>query len=198
MSSTGLQCQKFWWLVFWLQDLVGWGACCRAHTCCFWGRTSTIVIILLFVGRPPRGMGLSILQPHPSHLSWGSFFILLMLKVLSLDSDLLSNSCSVNSCNFGVPVKVWKEVTRVFLLCYLGPFPILHASCPTLCSLMDCSLPGFSVHGSLRILEWVLLWGIFPTQGLNLCLLYLLHWQADSLPLSYLQAISNSNSFPGK
>ena len=24
--------------------------------------------------------------------------------------------------------------------------------------------------------------GIFPTQGLNLCLLSLLHWQVDSLP----------------
>ena len=30
-------------------------------------------------------------------------------------------------------------------------------SCPTLCDLMDCSLPGSSVHGILqaRILEWV-------------------------------------------
>ena len=30
-------------------------------------------------------------------------------------------------------------------------------SCPTLCGPMDCSLPGFSVHGTLqtRILEWV-------------------------------------------
>ena len=28
-----------------------------------------------------------------------------------------------------------------------------------------------------------LLQGIFPTQGLNPCLLCLLHWQADSLPL---------------
>ena len=27
--------------------------------------------------------------------------------------------------------------------------------------------------------------GIFPTQGSNLHLLCLLHWQADSLPLSY-------------
>ena len=29
--------------------------------------------------------------------------------------------------------------------------------CPTLCDLMDCSLPGFSVHGILQatILEWV-------------------------------------------
>ena len=30
-------------------------------------------------------------------------------------------------------------------------------SCPTLCDPLDCSLPGFSVHGILqaRILEWV-------------------------------------------
>ena len=30
-------------------------------------------------------------------------------------------------------------------------------SCPTLCSPMDCSLPGSSVHGihQVRILEWV-------------------------------------------
>ena len=31
-----------------------------------------------------------------------------------------------------------------------------------------------------------LFWGIFLTQGSNLCLLHLLFWQADSLPLSYL------------
>ena len=30
-------------------------------------------------------------------------------------------------------------------------------SCPTLCNSVDCSLPGFSVHGILqvRVLEWV-------------------------------------------
>ena len=28
--------------------------------------------------------------------------------------------------------------------------------------------------------------GIFPTQGLNLCLLHLLLWQVDSLPLSHV------------
>ena len=30
-------------------------------------------------------------------------------------------------------------------------------SCPTLCDPMDCSPPGFSVHGILqaRILEWI-------------------------------------------
>ena len=29
---------------------------------------------------------------------------------------------------------------------------------------------------------------IFPTQGSNLCLLSLLHWQADSLPLAHLKS----------
>ena len=69
--------------------------------------------------------------------------------------------------------------------------------CLTLCDPMNCSLPGSSVHGifQARILEWVaspLLQGIFLTQGLNLCLLCLLHWQADSLPLSYLGSPSGS------
>ena len=54
---------------------------------------------------------------------------------------------------------------------------------------MDCSPPGSSLHGILqaRILEWVchvLLQEIFPTQGSNPCLLCLLHWQTDSLPLA--------------
>ena len=43
-----------------------------------------------------------------------------------------------------------------------------------------------------RILGWVchfLLQEIFPTQGLNLCLLHLLHWQVDSLPLSPLGSL---------
>ena len=60
-------------------------------------------------------------------------------------------------------------------------------SCQTLCDSMDCSLPGSSVHGisQARTLEWVpfLPLGDLPDPGLNLCLLY---WQADSLPLSYL------------
>ena len=53
-------------------------------------------------------------------------------------------------------------------------------SCLTHCDPMDCSLPGFSVHGILqaRILELgchALLHGIFLTQGLSPCLLHLLH-----------------------
>ena len=34
-----------------------------------------------------------------------------------------------------------------------------------------------------------LLQGIFLTQGFNLCLLHLLHWQADSLPLCHLGSL---------
>ena len=39
------------------------------------------------------------------------------------------------------------------------------------------------------LLQW-----IFLTQGLNLCLLRLLHWQARSLPLSLLGDVQNSGS----
>ena len=60
--------------------------------------------------------------------------------------------------------------------------------CLNLCDSRDYSPPGSSVHGILqaRILEWVAMpssRGIFPTQGLNLCLLCLLHRQVGSLPL---------------
>ena len=45
--------------------------------------------------------------------------------------------------------------------------------CPALCNPMNCNPPGSSVHGILpaRILKPFPLPGIFPTQGLNLCLL---------------------------
>ena len=63
---------------------------------------------------------------------------------------------------------------------------MLLQSCLTLCGPMNCSPPGSSVRGALqaRILEWVVMpsQGIFPTQGLNLCLSCFLHWQVSSLP----------------
>ena len=59
--------------------------------------------------------------------------------------------------------------------------------CPILCNSMDCSPPGSSVHGILqaRILERVAISfsrGIFQSQGWNLHLLCILHWQVGSLP----------------
>ena len=73
----------------------------------------------------------------------------------------------------------------------------VHAqSRPSLCDPMDCSQPGSSVHGIFQasVLEWVAI----PfsrgssTQGSNPCLLHLLQWQADSLPLHYLGSPSPS------
>ena len=51
--------------------------------------------------------------------------------------------------------------------CSLPSEPLQFSSvaqlCPTLCDLMDCNLPGLSVHGVLqaRILEWI----AFPSPG---------------------------------
>ena len=56
-------------------------------------------------------------------------------------------------------------------------------SCPTLCNPMDCSLPGFSVHGifQARVLEWVStsFSGDLPEPGIEPRSSAL---QADSLP----------------
>ena len=66
-------------------------------------------------------------------------------------------------------------------------------SCPTLCKPMDSSLPGSSVRRisqakNTRMRCHFLLKVIFLTQGSNSSLSCLLHWQADSLPLHYLES----------
>ena len=58
----------------------------------------------------------------------------------------------------------------------------------TLCDAMDCSPPGYTVHGifQTRMLEMgchFLPQGIFPIQGSNSCFFHLLHCHAGSLPL---------------
>ena len=67
------------------------------------------------------------------------------------------------------------------------------------CDPMNHSLPGSSVHGILqaRILEF-LLQGIFLTQGSNLHLLLLLHWQADSFVLCYQGSPHNQHDSQSK
>ena len=90
---------------------------------------------------------------------------------------------------------------------YLFPYPwnvhpiyhshaFMHAksfqSCLPLCNPVDWGLPGSFVHGILqaRILEWVAMSSSFLTQGSNLGLLCLLHWEAGSLPLAIARAVS--------
>ena len=58
-------------------------------------------------------------------------------------------------------------------------------SCLTLCDSMDYSPPGSSVHGIPGQKYWSGLPADLLDQGLNLRLLYLLHWQVNSLPLHH-------------
>ena len=62
------------------------------------------------------------------------------------------------------------------------------ASHVQLCDQMDRSPPGSSVHGisQAKVLEWAAVSSsrTFPDPGKELCLLSLLHWQVDSLPLA--------------
>ena len=76
---------------------------------------------------------------------------------------------------FSVPVLSY--FSRVLMRAYIG---VLR---PTLCDPIDCSPPGFSVHGDSRGKNTVvgyhaLLQGVFPTQGSKLRLLHLLHCNA--------------------
>ena len=64
---------------------------------------------------------------------------------------------------------------------------LVSQSCPKLWDSMDYSPPGSSVHRdspgkNIGVGSHFLPQEIFPTQGLNLCLL---NWQADSLPLCH-------------
>src|SRR5574340_839742 len=61
--------------------------------------------------------------------------------------------------------------------------------CPSLSSPMDCSptrllCPWGSPGKNTGVGCHALLQGIFPTQGSNLCLLHLQHWEAGSLPVA--------------
>ena len=74
---------------------------------------------------------------------------------------------------------IWKSIS---CLC------LVTQSCLTLRKPMDCRSPGSSVHGdspgkNTGVGCHALLQGISPTQGSNLLLLCLLHWQAGSLLL---------------
>ena len=56
-------------------------------------------------------------------------------------------------------LKVWSNYSHgvgMFLVCSLWISEVAQ-SCPTLCHPMDCSLPGFFIHGifQTRVLEWV-------------------------------------------
>ena len=83
-----------------------------------------------------------------------------LCRLLSL-KDLLYNSrpckCRLYIVTFFHRLQLWRryEVGQITLQWYQSTK--IAQSCPTLCDRMDCSLPGFSVHGifQARVLEWV-------------------------------------------
>ena len=92
-------------------------------------------------------------------------------------------------CPFKIPshclltsiVSAEKSAASLYLLCVFVCV-LATQSCLNLCDLMDCSSPGFSVHGLLqaRILEWVAIpFSRRSSQPMSPTL------QADSLPLSH-------------
>ena len=154
--------------------------------------------LLLNSSRPCFSM-----QQDPFCRGWNSYNRRRCQQQSSLPLGL-SHPCKPHASNVGTHCKP----------CYVSPligfrwlpFPSLHyvkgavlccakslRSCPTLWDPMDCSLPGSSVHGDspgkntgvgYAPPPHAVLQGIFPTEGLNLCLLPLLHWLAGSLPLT--------------
>ena len=99
----------------------------------------------------------------------------MILKAQSENSSVLINKYIFST------VKVVRNINLNILPCGMCA-----KSCPTICSPLDYNPPGSSVHGIFLEKNTVmdchfLLQGIFLTQGMNPCLLHLLHWQADSL-----------------
>ena len=66
----------------------------------------------------------------------------------------ISDTASFLGTEFMLMIKIEDLQYRVVFLCVCV---LVTQSCPALCNPIDCSLPGFSVHGILqaRILEWV-------------------------------------------
>ena len=86
-------------------------------------------------------------------------------------------------------INLWEEETQkevllsyhFVLCCHFSGVRLFAAPRTVACQV---PLPWDSPSKNTRVGYHFLLQGTFPTQGLNLCLLHLLHWQVGSLPLA--------------
>ena len=158
-------------------------------------------------------------------LLWGrhNWLPLLIQVFYHFLPELGFQQCSPNQCPFSRMILLPLAMEPWLLAPEEGVWEIIHTPeltplccrcawecaksfqlCLTLFNPLDCSHSGFSVHGILqaRILKWVAisssprLQGIFPTQGSNSCLLPIVPWQADSLPLGLLWSPSPPQDDP--
>ena len=80
--------------------------------------------------------------------------------IAALDKDLLSHKKNelmpFTATWMDLKIIILSEVSQKDHMMSLTHCEVAQ-SCPTLCNPMDCSLPGFSVHGifQARVLEWV-------------------------------------------
>ena len=106
----------------------------------------------------------------------------------AIQKVLISYLFYKQQCIYVNPNQKVKHKYHIFTyLCESRKIVCANSMCLTLCDPMDCSPPGFSVHGdspgkNTGMGCHVLLQGIFPAQGSNPYLLHLLHWQVGSLP----------------
>ena len=103
-----------------------------------------------------------------------------MLTFISYLCIFEDQRCQKNQACSGIE---WKVIMCTNTMCSIKD-KVKSLSCVRLCDPMDCSLPGFSIHGIFqaritRVGRHFLLQGIFPSQGSNLCRPAL---QADALP----------------
>ena len=109
----------------------------------------------------PRALAMgALLHALNSHWSFISHMVMYMFQCYSLKSShplLLSLNpkvCSLSLCLLCCPAH--RIIGTIFLDSITTTTTKSLQSCPTLCDPMDCSLPGFSIHGILqaRTLEW--------------------------------------------
>ena len=127
------------------------------------------------------------IPPRLSPLSWTLLQTEPCASSSEIQTDLCSSHLELFWFAFAPSPSLYEELPVSMMWCVMCS---VAQSSPTLCSPMDCIPPGSSVHGifQARIPEWVAISSsrIFPTQRLTLCLLHLLHWKVNSLPLCHL------------
>ena len=155
----------------------------------------TRCIFFFFCSRKPSDV---VKRDRTLKLVWSFGFYLLAIMILAGYSNVCKLALYPWNWRISI-VRCWcgleNHTANLLAQCLFDECQLLDELCVCaqllshvwLCDPMDCSPQGSSAHGILqaRILERVaifLLQGIFPTHGLNPCLLCLLHWEADSLP----------------
>ena len=104
-----------------------------------------------------------------------------------LHTQAVANSSLLHSQWQFVVSDCWKQLfcepRKHCIVCARAECVCVLKSCPTLCDPMDCSPPGSSVHEDSLPFPSP---GDLADPGIELMSLRLLHWQADSFPLSHL------------